>query len=179
MINVNDFDWNKIEKGAEKYDFIMKRFLSVDVSKDIEFQTRFTGFYRVRRNKETFLKKYYTYMESLKGKTPTYDEIIRHIHTFLGTIERSFSSKLLATLNPNMPVWDQYVLSNANIKAPNYYSVTIEKCVGTYRQIVEYYTKLLQSADGQEMLELFDEKLPQFDHFTSVKKIDLMLWQKR
>ena len=68
MINSNEFNWENIAIGAAKYDFIMAKFSKTDVSKDEEFQKRFTGFYRIRRSKELFLEKYYAYMESLKGK---------------------------------------------------------------------------------------------------------------
>ena len=107
MINIDDYNWEQIEIGAEKYDYIMEWFNEVDVSKDEEFQRKFTGFYRIRRSRELFLDKYYSYMESLKGSKPSFGEIIRKINTFIGSIEPSFSSKLLATLDPNMPVWDQ------------------------------------------------------------------------
>ena len=179
MINENDYNWSAIKEGAAKYDFLMKRFPLVDVSKDEVFQKKFTGFYRIRRNKETFLKKYYMYMESLKGKEVSFVDIIKKINTFKGSIEPSFSSKMLATLDPNMPVWDQYVLSNANIKAPAYYNVTIDRCVQTYQKVTVFYDSLLKGADAKEMISLFDSKLPEYKHFTLIKKIDLMLWQKR
>jgi len=179
MVNEKDYNWEQIAIGSAKYDFLMKRFLKTDVSKDEEFQKKFTGFYHIRRSKELFLKRYYTYMEFLKGKTFSYEDIIREVNTFLGTIEPSFSSKMLATLNPNMPVWDQYVLLNAGIEKPQPYSVTINKCVRTYEKVVEFYSKLLDSDESNEMIRLFDEKMPSYNYFTPIKKIDLMLWQKR
>ena len=179
MINSKDFNWEAIAVGAAKHDFIMKGFLKTDVSKDEEFQRKFTGFYRIRRSKEHFLKKYYEYMESLKGKNPTFEEVIKKVQTFLGTIEPSFSSKMLATLNPNLPVWDQYVLANAKIDAPRPYNVTIDKCVKTYKKVVNFYDSLLKSDISDEMVKMFDKKLPEYKYFTKIKKIDLMLWQKR
>ena len=86
---------------------------------------------------------------------------------------------MLATLNPNMPVWDQYVLLNAEIEKPQPYSVTINKCVRTYEKVVEFYSKLLDSDESKEMIRLFDEKMSSYNYFTPIKKIDLMLWQKR
>ena len=179
MINEKEFNWEAIAVGAAKYDFIMAKFSKVDVSKDEEFQKKFTGFYRIRRSKELFLKKYYAYMESLKGKTVTFEDIIKKVYTFKGSIEASFSSKMLATLNPNMPVWDKYVLANAKIEAPKTYNVTINKCVETYRKVVSFYSNLLKTDKAEEMVELFDKKLPKYKHFTKIKKIDLMFWQKR
>lgn len=179
MINENEFSWEDIVVGAAKYDFLMKRFNKTDVSIDDEFQRKFTGFYRIRRSKDEFLCKYYEYMESLKGKNVTFKEIINRVHLFKGTIEPSFSSKMFATLNPNMPVWDQYVLANAKISTPRPYEVTIDKCVMTYQKVVDFYVDLLNTDISKEMIQLFDEKLPRYKHFTPIKKIDLMFWQKR
>ncbi len=179
MINETDFDWAQIEVGSAKYDYLMKRFLTTDVSKDEDFQRRFTGFYRIRRSKDRFLCKYYAYMESLKGKEVSFGEVIRTIHTFLGTIEPSFSSKLLATLNTNLPVWDQYVLSNIGIDAPSQYDKTVEKCIAVYQRVVAWYNRFLRTEEAKEMVSFFDRKLPQFRHFSPLKKIDLMFWQKR
>ena len=179
MTNEKSFNWENIAIGAAKYDFIMKRFLVSNVSMDEEFQRRFTGFYRIRRSKVLFLTKYYALMESLKRESASFENIIREIHTFIGTIEPSFSSKMLATLNPNMPVWDQYVLMNAGIAAPKPYYVTIERCVETYGKVIQFYADLLNTNEAKEMVALFDQKLPVYQHFTTIKKIDLMLWQKR
>ena len=179
MIYEKDYNWLAIESGAAKYDVIMKSFNIVDVSKDEKFQKTFTGFYRIRRSKELFLSKYYKYMESLKGKNVTFSEIIKKVYSFKGSIEPSFSSKMLATLDPNMPVWDQYVLINSGIGVPSYYGKTIEKCISIYEQIILYYKRLLKSQDAKDMLNLFNKKLPEYKHFTDIKKIDLMLWQKR
>lgn len=82
MVNEKDYNWEQIAIGSAKYDFLMKRFLKTDVSKDEEFQKKFTGFYHIRRSKELFLKRYYTYMEFLKGKTFSYEDIIREVNTF-------------------------------------------------------------------------------------------------
>lgn len=179
MINKNDFNWIEINNGAAKYSNIMKKFLKTNVALDEDFQRTFTGFYRIRRNKELFLSKYYSYMESLKGKDVSFKDIISKVNTFLGTIEPSFSSKMLATLNPSMPVWDQYVLANIGVSAPSQYSKTIDKCIDVYSKIVSWYESFLKTDEAKEMIELFDKQLPRYSHFTNIKKIDLMFWQKR
>ena len=42
--------------------------------------------------------------------------ILNEIYQKTGNIEGSFTSKLLATINPNLPIWDQYVLKNIGLK---------------------------------------------------------------
>ena len=178
MINENDYNWDKIKVGADKYAFLMIRFQNNDVSIDELFQTKFTGFYRVRRNREKFLKKYFSYLQSLKSAPNTsFRDIITYVKTFIGTVEPSFSSKLLATINPNFPVWDQYVLSNIGIAVP--VRKSIDFCVYIYQCIINWYNSFMRSGSAAEMVALFDKNLPEYKHFTTTKKIDLMLWQKR
>lgn len=175
----DEFNWDNIAIGAAKYDSLMKMFNNVDVSKNEAFQKRFTGFYRVRRSKERFLQKYYSLMQSLKNKETSYKEIINCLYTFEGKIEASFSSKLLATLNPEMPIWDQYVLANAGIESPKPYNVTIEMCINKYETLKMFYKNFLKSEKALNMISEFNERLPEYQHFTNIKKIDLMFWQRR
>jgi hypothetical protein len=43
---------------------------------------------------------------------------LRHLGKY-GKLEASFASKLLATIDPNLPVWDKHVLRNTGLKAPS------------------------------------------------------------
>lgn len=95
MINSNEFNWENIAIGAAKYGFIMAKFTKTDVSKDEEFQKRFTGFYRIRRSKELFLEKYYAYMESLKGKTVSFEDIIKRFIHLKDLLSHPFHLKCL------------------------------------------------------------------------------------
>ncbi len=61
-------------------------------------------------------------MERGKEVSPRFEETLDHLHAILGRYEPSFSSKLSATLDPNEPVWDHYVIKNTGQKAPAYSS---------------------------------------------------------
>ena len=51
--------------GLERYGYIMHNVRAGDVSSDMEFQTKFNGFYRIRRNKE-WRDFYYSLFEQAK-----------------------------------------------------------------------------------------------------------------
>ena len=97
--------------GFDKYKQIMEMVLKTDVSSDPEFQRTFNGFYRVRRNAE-WRKAYYDLFEKVKVNNPSFEFIIKTMHEATGNIEASFSSKMLATINPDMPIWNRYVVQN-------------------------------------------------------------------
>lgn len=120
-----DYSFKKFQKNAiirflalDKYNYIKENINKCDVSSNLEFQKRFNAFYRVRRDAK-WRKLFYTYFESIKNKKNiTFDEILDYMYKETGNIEASFCSKLLSTINPNMPIWDQYVLKNLNLEVP-------------------------------------------------------------
>jgi len=99
-------DWEKIEVGLNKYKYIMKRFQEVNVEDDKDFQKRFNGFYKLRQKNERFYHTFYRKLESSKGENITFGEVLSYFFKELNTYESSFSSKLVATHNPSLPVWD-------------------------------------------------------------------------
>lgn len=169
----------KIEPGLLKYLHIMERINKTDVSKDLEFQKRFNGFYRIRQRKPEFYMEYYNFMEEHKGEDVTFDLVLSHFHNKLDRVEASFSSKMVATLNPNLPVWDEFILKNLGLKKPAYGTKNrINKTVDLYNNIVKWYEDFLPTDNAKKMIELFDEKYKGVN-ITDTKKIDLILWQIR
>lgn len=118
-ININ-FSIEKLKDRSadlEAYAWIMERFNKTDVSVDTEFQRRFTRFYVLRRNAAQ-KKAYYDLLEACKGKeNVSFPEILRALYEATGWVEASFSSKLLATIKPDMPIWDSIVLSRLGLKS--------------------------------------------------------------
>ena len=78
--------------------------VDADVSADRDFQTAFNGFYQVRRNEE-WRKLFYALFEEVKGREPSYEYILRALYEATGNIGASFSSKMLATINADIPCW--------------------------------------------------------------------------
>ncbi len=97
----------------------------------------------------------------------------------MGRIEASFSSKLVATINPNKPIWDEFVLKNLGIKKPTTYSKNrIEKTIEIYMGIEGFYANFMKSNECQALLVEFDSHFPN-TNLTQTKKVDLLLWQTR
>ena len=101
--------------GLESYEEIMTCACQTNIETDVDFQRTFNAFYRIRRNEE-WRKVYYHLFEELKENTPSFECIIRYMYEKTGNIEASFSSKMLATLCPQKPIWDRYVVENLGLK---------------------------------------------------------------
>ena len=135
-------DIEKIETGIRRYQTIMCSIHSTDVSTDSEFQKFYNGFYRVRQQPQAFYACYYTFMEENKYNSElTFEQVLNHLYTHTGKVHASFGSKLLATIRPNMPLWDKYVLQNLGLKMPGYYSKEnrIDAAINLYQQICTWY----------------------------------------
>jgi hypothetical protein len=170
---------HKVGPGLKKYQDIMDGLQKVDVSSDAEFQKKYNGFYKVRQREEKFYLTYYSYMEVCKSKGTDFEKTLRYLYSKLNRIEASFSSKLVATINSEMPIWDVYVLKNLDKKTPSQYSKTrLEDTINLYKEIVKWYSVFVKTNDGEEMIKIFDQNYPS-NSISNTKKIDFILWQIR
>ena len=107
----------KVAKGLEKYLWLQAELRHRNVSADREFQRRFNGFYRVRRNSE-WQRTFFRMLERGKTSGPTLEKTLRTLHATTGRIEASFASKLVATIDTSQPVIDSVVLAHMHLRLP-------------------------------------------------------------
>jgi len=123
---------------------------------------------------------YFSFMEQGKQRNPTFDETLDYLWSTVGRCEPSFSSKLVATLNPLQPIWDTNVLRNMDIARPRHYSKDrMARAKNAYRRLCDRYTDFLHSAEGKLVLSIFNSTVNEHRHLTDVKKVDFVLWQLR
>ncbi len=165
--------------GLDKYADILETAREKDVSSDAEFQHAFNAFYLVRRNAE-WRKSYYRLFELAKKEKYSFADVIGVLYVETGNIEASFSSKMIATIDPDKPIWDQYVLQNLELelkgKNPR---EKIGNAIEIYRQIEEWYREYLSTEEARMNIAEFDRWLPSFSWIPAIKKIDYLLWSRR
>lgn len=85
---------------------------------------------------------------------------------------------MLATLKPEMPIWDSIVLSKLGIKPCQSLNkeTRLLKTVGIYDSIVAWYETFNLSPEAQRFVEAFDRAFPEFKGFSKMKKIDFLIW---
>lgn len=166
--------------------------LTKNIAEDMDYQKNFTNYYRVRRD-GGWLQEFYKFFEENKNnKEITFEEIIRHLSNVehkvkqtsknptgkAKTVEASFASKMLATINPNHPIWDSRVLRCLNIKIDDTldYDSKINKCINVYQQIEDDIAAFVETTEGKQCIELFDVTFPSCVDFSSYKKVDFYLW---
>lgn len=166
--------------GLDTYLSIMKAAWNTDVSMDADFQRTFNGYYKVRKNAE-WREKYYSLFESVKGnRQVTFAFILDELYGQTGNIEASFSSKMLATIRPEMPIWDRYVVENLGLSLPKLSDPQrLHKIKYLYDSVCGWYADFLKTENSHECLSMFDRLLPDYTWISPVKKIDFYLWSIR
>ncbi|MCR4598188.1 MAG: HD domain-containing protein [Acetatifactor sp.] len=142
-----------------------------------EFQKKYDAFYRVRRDK-AWRKEYFQLMATYgKRGNATFGEILLRLRQATGQIEASFASKMLATLNPNMPIWDSKVLAALQLRlAGSNPNSRFSNAVVLYERICKWYQDYLKTDAATEMLHRFDKEFPEFQIMSQTKKIDFIFW---
>jgi len=182
MINVT-FDVNEVLRkrlaasfGLDYYAKIMIDVRQTNIATDKDFQRTFNAFYVVRRN-ESWRNMYYELFEELKDKSPSFEYIIRYMYEKTGNIEASFSSKMLATLCPDKPIWDRYVLENLGLKLEGKSKEEqLNNAISLYGQIESWYRDFLSTEKATECIAAFDKALCEYQWINPIKKIDCFVW---
>lgn len=168
-----------VKRGVDKYAEISQSFALINVNADKAFQKKFNGFYRVRRNTD-WQSAYYDIMERGKTAKLSFESVLKELYEKTGRVEASFASKLLHTLNNDLPIWDKFVLQNLGLKMPLCNGEKkIQNAIFLYQQIVLWYEKSLSTIEISQKLLEFDEAFPEYKWFSKTKKLDFMLWQMR
>lgn len=166
-----------LSTAVDKYTWIQAHF-NEDIHTDREFQKRYNGYYRIRRNNE-WQNHYYTLMVSLRDKETNFQNILQILFKKTGRIEASFASKMLATLNPNSPVIDSKVLIKLGLRLPYYYYSSTDRLDRTckvFETLSTFFFGALSSNEGKLHVAAFRRRYPNIQ-ITDTKILDFLLWK--
>ena len=152
-----------------------------NVATDQKYQADYTKFYVVRWRSPAWRTNYYELLQREKfNEFLTFDAVLTELFEYDGRVETSFSSKIVATVRPDMPVYDKYVRKKLNIRVPKGTpEVRLAKAKRAYQEIEHFFAAALQSDTVHDLRVVFDSRFACFKHFTATKKLDLLLWQSR
>ncbi len=87
---------------------------------------------------------------------------------------------MLATINPNMPIWDQYVLKNLNLSTKDAKGKDkLKNRIEVYEKIQEEEKRLLEEDKNiQQTIKDFKENFPK-SGLSDMKILDYILWSMR
>ena len=168
----------------ERYWTLCDDLWRTNVAPDREYQRTFNAFFRMQRRSEDWYQYYFGLLESKKRDVSvTFQGVIEQIYADTCRVEPSFSSKLVATIRPDKPVYDKYVMVNLCLKIPGAHKRPEDRLVGLvamYASLEEKVDALVKDEIFKTMLKpAFDRRFGAFTGFTDVKKLDFLLWQYR
>ena len=144
------------------------------------FQKTFDGFYKIRRDAE-WRKKYFQFMHKHfndnPSDKPSFEATLGALRGFgKDSVEPSFASKLLHTLDNDLPIWDSIVTvflekENVIVKPKRCDADYEKKCAATYEKMVNWY----KSDKAKEYAAYFETIFPG-EPISEAKKIDFILW---
>ena len=168
----------KIEDGLIKYQWLQKHLQETDVSSDRNYQKRFNHFYRVRRSRAWQLE-FYELLNAGKSNPISFSSALDKLQITTGCLEPSFSSKLVATIDPDLPVIDKFVLQNCGLRLPcSGANDRMLKIVNVYNTLTSQLNQILSSDIGGYLVSRFAREYPDAQ-ITRIKMLDLVLWQIR
>jgi hypothetical protein len=164
------------------YDSIQKKLLIANVASDRNYQKTFAGFYKVRRAVD-WRQIYFSLLEDHKRDMDfPFLQAAEELFTATGKLEISFSSKLIATIRPQSPVYDSVVGKNIGLELPSARHAIKDRlrmAGDIYDRLSEYMNSCIQNRKFDFLRLRFDERFPEYRHFTDIKKLDLLFWQYR
>ncbi len=176
-------NWKNLKDGLIKYQAIMEQYAkSPEISSSDEFQKLYLNFYGMNRAGFTLeaKKEYFKLLDNAKEeKGFDFKFVLQRIYLKSGKKHFSFTTKLLATADPNLPVWDSKVRGYLNhrfdLKLKNSFK-DIESCEKEYKRYCDWFNYFLNTDEATKLIKQFDKEIPNLK-ITMMKKIDLILWQ--
>lgn len=168
----------RLDDGVARYTSLQARLPIVNATVDERFQTDYNYYYKVRRNRN-WRRNYFDILEANKSRSIGFEEVFNEIFERTGCVEASFASKLVATINPDLPVIDRFSLKNAGLTLPHY---THENrrviIVSRYEALTQYVRTFERSMSGKYLKRQFTLRYGGRG-ITVTKMIDFVLWQIR
>ena len=159
---------------------------STNKEKFDEYQKNYDAFYKIRRD-ENWRKTYFDFLEKNKNnKNITFEKIITYLYNNAEgkNIEASFSSKMLATINQNKPIWDshvlEYIFDEDRIKEYENKKNTekLEEAIKIYKAIEEKYKEYLNDKKIKKVIKQL-RKILKEEKLSDTKILDYIIWTQR
>ncbi|MDP3988633.1 MAG: hypothetical protein Q8P93_00125 [bacterium] len=168
----------RLRVGVEKYLDLQQGLQVGDCFNNEAFRKSFKSFYKVRFLQEVGVNELFRLLKEQRQKEKDLREILMCMYEATGQLHKSFSSKIVATCNPDMPVIDSKVLQRIKedgrrVVIPS----TVEGIVEFYEKMKIAYKDFLDTKK-HDLVARFCNKFPEESkEISEIKMLDFVLWQ--
>lgn len=180
------------QKGVNNYLIIGEHFLKGNVSNNKEFQDVFKSFYglNIAYLTKQFDDSYFMKFDNYRGQIITEETINSFLEEWYNilnsrernTVQFSFLSKLLHTIDNDKIVYDKWVrilfeLKNVSSTKGFSFQEKVNIYYDQYQQLQNAYKVLIDSGNLDSTVVKFEKCFPQAIGISNVKKLDFIFWK--
>ncbi len=176
------------KNDVDKYIFLKTKFSeSYNIENDIEFENTYKTFYKMRNFlTDEYFKKYFKllntrnfgYQNKLTDFLTKMDGILTRQKD--NSIQLSFATKALHTINNDLPIYDVHVGNFFQLKNPNDTKLSIQKRIETrqkiYNELITKFNNLLSLYETKKYLGGIRSTLNITDVINDTKLLDFIIW---
>ncbi len=172
-----------IRHRIDQYDYLQRSLHKTNVAEDSAYQYKFSDYYQIKRRASDWKTAYFAILEREKrNKDVSLSDVLARMHDgdLSSRVELSFCSKLVATIDPHRPPYDENVRMSLGLPRRQHK----KQLDGRYREAMRIYDLLRNETERLihlpcflDLRDEFDRTFPSFAHFTDMKKLDLFLWR--
>lgn len=172
-------------ESIDVYEYIQEQFESSNVVDNHLFQFVYRSFYRIDNAGLTteFKKEYFKILEATRGdKDVCFQDVVRRLYEIpntkqQNTVQFSFVTKMLHTINNENPIYDSEIARIFNFKTISVpdYSKKIDIYSHRYDLIKSIYYKIINNHLLENIHLEFDSKFGH-NNLKSMKKLDFIFW---
>ena len=165
-------------RTLEKYQYLQAHKLNCEINRDQEYKSFFSNYYQMQMTSED-QRIFFDILEREKGnKSISFNVILKEIYKNTGRRQSFYSSSIVHTSNPKMPIWNKNLIYDLSLK--EYYDPSrgLDPYNKTYLYMKTWADMAIKDAYFTTWVEKFDEFFPDFKDFTDIKKLDLFFWRK-
>jgi hypothetical protein len=168
---------------------LLDRSRNVDVTRDTEFQNKYCRYWRLfgAGLSQDFRSAYFELMEGLRGRAlPSIREVTRILYEVPSnrsgrkTLQFSFASKLLHTLDPHRPIYDSMVATFYRFSVPNptkSFEGRLQVFLSFYDFLTVEYKKVVTTQVLEQPIASFRHQFSVSAEYTDEKVVDTLIWR--
>lgn len=172
-------------ESVEVYNFLKSQFEISNVTENYLFQFVFRSFYRLDNAGLTpkFKIEFFRILEEIRNqKTFNFEKILKQLYNFpnrkgQNTLQFSFVTKMLNTIDNKMPIYDSEVAKMFNVSRPYYneFDKKLEVYLNQLNLVQESYEKIIKGNLLPIVNEKFNQKFKKHN-LEEMKKLDFIFW---
>jgi len=170
----------KLGDGVRRYRELQTTIHAAKFSASLPFRRKYCYFYGITPHRDAqWQSQFFDLLVSVRYAPMVFSDALDELHNRTRCVEASFASKLVASVNTDLPVIDKYVLLNAGLRLPYpSHSARIAEIKRLYAKLDSMMRSFLGTPDGRHLVAEFGVRYST-TLISEIKMLDFVLWQTR